>query len=131
MNPDSFDSSVISLFLPTNKLTKIRGGGYKIMGQYNNLSCHIFTQDEIDFLCDCYHSGSHSLIGVTNLHGQSRLTVTGITDRYKISVKQVRKWLRDYKKKMKLNDETANELFVEAPSKPCENIYNTSQCLSM
>ena len=89
--------------------------------QYDNLSCHIFTKDEIDFLCDCYHSGSHSLIGVTTLHGEHRLTVTGITERYKISVKQVRKWLRDYKKNMKLIDKTANILlYGKAPSMLCE-----------
>jgi len=37
---------------------------------------------KIDFLCDCYHSGIYSLIGVTNIHGERRLTITGIRDRY-------------------------------------------------
>ena len=110
MNPDSFDSSVIALFLPTNKLTKIKGGGYKIMGQYNNLSYHMFTKDEIDFLCECYHSGSHSLIGVNNLHGQSRLTIAGITDRYKISVDKLRRWFIAYKRKITLIKEIVYEI---------------------
>ena len=50
------------------------------------------------------------MIGVTNIHGQNRLTIAGLTDRYKIRVEQVKKWLGDYKKKMKLIDEMVIEI---------------------
>ena len=118
MNPDDYSIEVMRLFQSKEKLTK-NEGRYQMIAQYDNLSCHLFTEDEIDFLCECYHSGSHSLIGVTKLQGERRLTVNGITERYKISVEQVRKWLRDYKTKMKLIDETANIIYGKAPNMPC------------
>ena len=52
---------------------------------FNNLSKHVFKHEEIDFLCDCYHSGIYSLIGGINLHGERRLTISGVCDRYRLT----------------------------------------------
>jgi len=105
MDSAKYDKEVMDLFLPTDKITRTPVG-YKMIAQYNNLSYHIFKQTEIDFLCDCYHSGIYSLIGVTNVHGERRLTITGIRDRYRIDVEVIRKWLVTYKRKLKLLKES-------------------------
>lgn len=101
MIPSNYETRVIVLFLPFNKVTKYKEG-YKTIEQFNNLSNYIFKQDEIDFLCDCYHSGKHSLIGATNRHGERRLTIPGICRRYRIDFEVVKRWLVTYKRKMRL-----------------------------
>ena len=62
----------IALFLPAYKIMKYEEG-YKMFEQFNNLSKHVFKHEEIDFLCDCYHSGIYSLIGGIKLHGERSL----------------------------------------------------------
>lgn len=117
MIASNYDSRVIALFQPTQKVMKLKVG-YRIIEHFNNLSNHEFKQNEIDFLCDCYHSGSYSLIGVTNLHGERRLTIPGISSRYRIDFEVVKKWLVTYKRKMRLlkkimvNNADGNEYII-------------------
>jgi len=98
MCAEDYTDKVIELFSPVNRLTKTKGG-YRWMDQYKNLSRYNFSKDEIEFLCDCYFSGKHSLIGVTNVNG---LTIQAISDRYKIDKDLVESWMWDYKEQRML-----------------------------
>lgn len=89
MCKEDYSQKVFDLFLPINKLTKTKEG-YRWMEQYKNLSRYDFSKEEIDFLADCYFSGKHSLIGVTNAHG---LTIQAISDRYQINKDVVESWM--------------------------------------
>ena len=89
MRKEDYSQKVLDLFLPVNKLTKTKEG-YRWMGQYKNLSRYEFSKEEIEFLSDCYFSGKHSLIGVTNADG---LTIQAISDRYQISKDLVESWM--------------------------------------
>ena len=101
MFESNYDKRVITLFLPAYKIMKY-DEGYKMFEKFNNLSKHVFKHEEIDFLCDCYHSGIYSLIGGTNPHGERRLTIPGICGRYRINSDVLKKWLLTYKRKMRL-----------------------------
>lgn len=89
MRKEDYSQKVLDLFLPVNKLTKTKEG-YRWMEQYKNLSRYEFSKEEIEFLSDCYFSGKHSLIGVTNADG---LTIQAISDRYQISKDLVESWM--------------------------------------
>ena len=105
MDTAKYDSKVIDLFHPIEKIMNAK----KVIDKFNNLSNHEFEQEEIDFLCDCYHSGIYSIIGVTNIHGERRLTITGIRDRYQLDVDVIKKWLDTYKRKLRLLKEMATD----------------------
>ena len=108
MDVDKYDSKVINLFLPIEKIIST-SGGYKRISHFKNLSHHQFKQEEIDFVCDCYHSGIYSMIGVTNVHGERRLTITGIRDRYQLDAEVIRRWIVTYKRKLRLLKEMATD----------------------
>jgi hypothetical protein len=98
MRAEDYKEHVRRRFQSVLKLTYTKDG-YKMMGQYDNLSHYIFSDEEIELLCDCYYSGKHSLIGVT---GEDRLTIEGICERYRISHLLVEGWIEKYKAKMTL-----------------------------
>jgi hypothetical protein len=118
MDVDKYDSKVINLFLPIEKIINT-SGGYRYIEKFKNLSHHDFKQEEIDFVCDCYHSGIYSIIGVTNIHGERRLTITGIRDRYQLDAEVIRRWIVTYKRKLRL----LKEMATDAKAKGNEYIY--------
>ena len=89
MRAEDYKEDVRRRFQSVLKLTYTKDG-YKMMKQYDNLSHYIFLDEEIEFLSDCYFSGKHSLIGVTNAHG---LTIQAISDRYQINKDLVESWM--------------------------------------
>ena len=99
LRSDYYKKEVIALFQPINKITKTKEG-YRMMGQYNNLSYHVFTEEEIEFLCECHYMGKYSLIGGSNSLGENILTARGISERYKIDYQLVQNWLNNYRMKM-------------------------------
>ncbi len=86
----NYDRRNIALFLTAYKIMKYEEG-YEMFEHFNNLSKHVFKHEEIDFLCDCYHSGIYSLIGEMNLHGERRLTIPGVCGRYWINSEVLKK----------------------------------------
>ena len=109
MDLTKYDSNVINLFLPIERIIRNKIEGYKVIEKFKNLSTHEFIQEEIEFLCDCYHSGNYSIIGVTNIHGERRLTITGIRDRYQLDVDIIKRWITIYKKKLRLLKDIATD----------------------
>jgi len=77
----------------------------------------------ISSVTDCYHSGIYSLIGDTNIHGERRLTITGIRDRYRLDVEVIRKWLVTYKKKLRLLNEKIMADDAHGNDQSCIVIY--------
>jgi len=98
MRAEDYKEDVRKRFQSALKLTYTIDG-YKMMGQYDNLSHYIFSEDEIEFLCDCYYSGKHSLIEVAV---GDRLTIRVICERYRIPHTLVTSWLDKNKNKMTL-----------------------------
>jgi hypothetical protein len=81
MLESNYDRRFIALILPAYEFMKYEEG-YEMFEHFNNLSKHMFEHEEIDFLCDCYHSDIYSLIGGINLHGERHLTIPGVCGRY-------------------------------------------------
>ena len=99
---------ILELFSPVRKLIRTNNF-YQLGDSYQNLSHYKFNEEEVDFLCECYHSGINSVIGTTSFYGKPRLTITGVQERYQISADTMKQWLLDYRKKIEsIERERAN-----------------------
>lgn len=106
MKAEDFSKESMEIFLPIPQLVKTYEG-YRMSTGYRNLSYHDFKANEVEFLCECYYSGEHSLIGTTatSANGLRRLTTAGIADRYGLNIRMVHKWLRAFERKARLIEE--------------------------
>ena len=111
---ESIIPSVPEIFQPVTKLVR-NGNKYEMAESYKNLLVHRFTDEEKDFLCECYESKSDSVLGITSVYGVPRLTIPGIEKRYNIPSRIFQTWLTEYKnrtnnvKKRKYNKSLRSE----------------------
>ena len=90
--------SIPDIFRPVTKLVR-NGNKHEMAESYKNLLVHRFTDEEKDFLCECYESKSDSVLGITSVYGVPRLTIPGIEKRYNIPSRIFQTWLTEYKNK--------------------------------